>query len=111
VGQANRALASRGLSWRWGAIATPGPITAPTLAVLNGVQVTRRHRLEATEATRGTDEVLATVNGDPWLVRSGSTVLLGSRLDTSWTALPATPAHSSIHRRAGRSRSFARKPM
>jgi len=93
VGQANRGLVSRGLSWRWGAMATPGPITAPTLAVLNGVEVTRRYRLEPTEARQqGADEVLATVNGDPWLVRSGSTVLLGSRLDTSWTALPATPA-------------------
>jgi len=34
---------------------------------------------------------LATVNGDPWLVRSGHVVLLGSRLDTAWTALPAAP--------------------
>ncbi|MBW8839524.1 MAG: hypothetical protein JF602_06685 [Gemmatimonadetes bacterium] len=93
VGQANRGIVSRGLSWRWGTLATPGPITAPTLALLNGVEVTRRYRLEPTEARQqGADEVLATVNGDPWLVRSGSTVLLGSRLDTSWTALPATPA-------------------
>src|SRR5207244_689466 len=36
--------------------------------------------------------VLATVNGDPWLVRDGSVLLLGSRLDTAWTALPASPA-------------------
>ena len=35
--------------------------------------------------------MLATVNSDPWLVRSGDIVLLGSRLDTSWTALPASP--------------------
>jgi hypothetical protein len=35
--------------------------------------------------------VLASVNGEPWLVRSGSVVLLGSRLDTAWTALPASP--------------------
>ena len=37
------------------------------------------------------DGVLATVNGEPWLVRSGDVVLLGSRLDTAWTALPAAP--------------------
>jgi len=36
--------------------------------------------------------VLATVNGEPWLVRDGSILLLGSRLDTAWTALPAVPA-------------------
>ena len=86
VGQANRALASRGVPWRWGQAGTPGPITAPNLAVLNGVQIVRRYRLEG-----GSDGVLATVNGEPWLVRSGDVVLLGSRLDTSWTALPAAP--------------------
>jgi hypothetical protein len=35
--------------------------------------------------------VLATVNGEPWLVRDGAVLLLGSRLDTAWTALPAAP--------------------
>ena len=29
-----------------------------------------------------------TAGGEPWLVRSGSVLLLGSRLDTAWTALP-----------------------
>lgn len=93
VGQANRALASRGVSWRWGPTSTPGPIAASNLTLLSGVQVTRRYRLERAGSTeQGADEVLATVNGDAWLVRSGNTVLLGSRLDTAWTALPATPA-------------------
>ncbi len=36
--------------------------------------------------------VLATLNSEPWLVRDGNVLLLGSRLDTAWTALPATPA-------------------
>jgi hypothetical protein len=36
--------------------------------------------------------VLATVNGEPWLVRDGRVLVLGSRLDTGWTALPAAPA-------------------
>jgi len=36
--------------------------------------------------------VLATVNGEPWLVREGTVMLIGSRLDTGWTALPASPA-------------------
>jgi len=37
-------------------------------------------------------KVLASVNGEPWAVAVGGVVLLGSRLDTTWTALPATPA-------------------
>ena len=35
--------------------------------------------------------MIATVNGEPWLVRDNGLVVLGSRLDTAWTALPATP--------------------
>jgi len=88
VGQANRALASRGVSWRWGSPGTPGPIVSPRLPVLNGAPVTQRYRFTGGEAP---DDVFATVNGEPWLVRSGNVVLLGSRLDTSWTALPALP--------------------
>jgi len=90
LGQANRALAARGVAWRFAAEGTPGPLASAALTPLAGVQVSRRYRLEAT----GVDSavVLATVNGEPWLVRAGTVVLLGSRLDTSWTALPATPA-------------------
>ena len=92
VGQQNRALASRGVPWRWSQLATPGVLTSSELAVLNGVPVVRRYRLEgAGSGEEGAGGVLATVNGDPWLVRSGSVVLLGSRLDTAWTALPAAP--------------------
>ncbi|HKA59066.1 MAG TPA: BatA domain-containing protein [Gemmatimonadales bacterium] len=104
VGQANRALGARGVSWQWGggATSTPGPISAPTLNGIAGVQVIRRYRLEQTSPGSGgsgggssdqsADDVLATVNDEPWLVRAGSTVLLGSRMDTAWTVLPATPA-------------------
>jgi hypothetical protein len=92
IGQANRALASRGVTWRWSQLGTPGAITAADLAVLNGIPVTRRYRLEgAASGEQGAESVLASVNGEPWLVRSGSVVLLGSRLDTAWTALPASP--------------------
>jgi hypothetical protein len=57
---------------------------------VDGVAVTRRLRL----AGRDTDAaaVLARVNGEPWAVAVGGVVLLGSRLDTAWTALPTTPA-------------------
>ncbi|OLC11431.1 MAG: hypothetical protein AUH41_00385 [Gemmatimonadetes bacterium 13_1_40CM_66_11] len=86
VGQANRALTSRGVPWHWGQPGTPGSITAPRVPVLEGTPVARRYRLEG-----ASDEVLATVNGEPWLVRSGNIVLLGSRLDTAWTTLPTAP--------------------
>ena len=96
VGQANRALAARGVPWRWTQLGTPGVLAAPDLAVLTGVSVARRYRIEGAGGSeprggRGADGVLATVNGEPWLVRSGDVVLLGSRLDTAWTALPAAP--------------------
>jgi hypothetical protein len=92
VGQANRALAARGVQWTWGRPGTPGPIAAPALSVINRVQVVRRYRLEdAGSGEQGADAVLATVNGEPWLVRSGHVVILASRLDTAWTALPASP--------------------
>jgi hypothetical protein len=92
LGQANRALAARGVPWTWGRPGTPGPVGAPALAPINGVQVVKRYRLEgAGSGEQGAGEVLATVNGEPWLVRAGNVVLLGSRLDTAWTALPASP--------------------
>ena len=92
VGQANRALVARGVPWRWDQTGTPGPIAAPKIPVIEGVVVTRRYRLAgAVSAGQGGDQVLATVNGDPWIVRTGNIVLLGSRLDTTWTALPAAP--------------------
>jgi len=87
VGQANRALAARGVAWRFAGPGTPGPLAAPTLPGIAGVEVARRYRLEGSDS----GAVLATVNGEPWLAREGNVVLLGSRLDTAWTALPAAP--------------------
>ena len=86
LGEMNRTLATRGVGWRYGATGTPGPIAAPQCNDIRGIAVARRYRLEG----RDTAGVLATVNGEPWLVRDGDVVLLGSRLDTAWTALPAT---------------------
>jgi hypothetical protein len=91
VGQANRALAARGVPWRWNGVGTPGPIAASTLDMLRDVQVSRRYRLEPTAGASDSLGALATVNGGPWLVRAGDVVLLGSRLDTAWTSLPAAP--------------------
>jgi hypothetical protein len=97
IGQANRALAARGGRWRFTSAGTPGPIAGPAVPAIAGLQVTRRYRMEVVTGGvgpgTGTDTtVLATVNGEPWLVRDGSVLLLGSRLDTAWTALPAAPA-------------------
>jgi hypothetical protein len=86
IGQADRALAARGVPWRWGTAGTPGPLVTRAVEQIGGTQVTRRYRLEGSGG-----DVLATVNGEPWLVRAGDVVLLGSRLDTAWTALPAAP--------------------
>jgi hypothetical protein len=92
VGQANRALAARGVAWRWGTTGSPGPIAASDLPIIQGAQVTRRYRLEpAGTGEEGSASVLASVNGEPWLIRASNVTLLGSRLDTAWTALPAAP--------------------
>ena len=97
IGQVNRALAARGGRWRFAEAGTPGVIAGLAVPGISGVQVTRRYRIEAVtgDAGRGPGNdstVLATLNGEPWLVRDGTVLLLGSRLDTAWTALPATPA-------------------
>jgi len=95
VGPANRALGARGVQWRFGAPGTPGTLLSATLSSLNGASVTRRLRLEPV-GPPDSSAVLATVNGEPWLVRVSDAVLLGSRLDTSWTALPARPGFVSF---------------
>lgn len=86
LGALNRELARRGSRWRFGA-AAPAAGTVDSGAVLDPVPVLRRLRLEPTTGSDQTG-VLATVAGEPWLVRSGSMLLLGSRLEPDWTALP-----------------------
>lgn len=96
IGPTNRALAARGVRWRFGGPASPGPILSATFPAIDGITVVRRLRLEAAAQlarVAGDDSaIVATVNGDPWIVRDGPVVLVGSRLDTAWTALPAAPA-------------------
>ena len=90
VGAVNRALALRGARWRFGPPGTPGPVQAraAALAGVAGAQVTRRLELTGGDPAG----VLATVNGGPWVVRDGATILIGSAFDTGWTALPRLPA-------------------
>lgn len=85
LGALNRRLAARGAAWRY-AGAVQGEERSDTGALLPTREVvTRRVRLEAAGAG---GDVLATVGGEPWVVRSGDVLLLGSRLEPGWTALP-----------------------
>lgn len=85
LGALNRRLAARGAAWRYGA-PLRGEEQSDSGALLAATElVTRRVRLER---AGGVGEVLATVSGEPWLVRSGDLVILGSRLEPEWTALP-----------------------
>jgi hypothetical protein len=90
VGPTNRALGARGVPWRFGAPGTPGSLASASLPSVNGAPVTRRLRLEPVGRI-DSSTVLITVNGEPWLTRTGDVVLVGSRLDTAWTALPERP--------------------
>jgi hypothetical protein len=103
VGALNRALAARGSRWQFG-----DPVLAAATtdsgAWVGRERVSRRHRLSfAGGAPR---DVLATVAGEPWLVRSGSILLVGSRLDPDWTGLPLSagfvPFVDAVANRAAR---------
>jgi hypothetical protein len=85
LGALNRALAARGVGWSYARLAID-PAVTDSGPVVGRVRVARRYVLQATGS--GRTGVLASVAGEPWLVRSGDVVLLGSRLDPSWTELP-----------------------
>jgi hypothetical protein len=87
LGALNRALAARGVGWRYGTpLITPAATDSGTL--VGRVRVLRRYELQTAQS--GRTGVLATVGGAPWLVRSGDVVLLGSRLEPAWTDLPVS---------------------
>ncbi len=90
LGPANRALAAAGVPWRFGALLDrEDTLAAPRVPELAGVRVLRRRPL-VPAGTGGAEPsgVLARAGNDPWLVRSGRTVVLGSRLVPDETALP-----------------------
>jgi hypothetical protein len=88
LGALNRALAARGVAWRFGPPVEGASVTDSS-ALVGRVRVVRRHALQP--AGSGRTGVLATVaGGAPWLVRSGNVVLLASRLDPAWTDLPVS---------------------
>lgn len=84
VGALNRNLERRGVAWRYGPPSTMG--TEVDSGEAAGSRVLRRHALEP--AGSGRTGVLVTAGGQPWAVRTGSVVLLGSRLEPEWTDLP-----------------------
>jgi hypothetical protein len=90
-GALNRALAARGAGWRFGEL-VPGSTVTDSGPVLGRHAVSRRYGLvPAGSAAAGAASprgVLATAGGLPWVVRSDNLILLGSRLEPEWTALP-----------------------
>jgi hypothetical protein len=85
LGALNRALAARGVGWSYGTLALQ-PVTTDSGPIVGRVSVARRYVLQA--GGSGRTGVLATAAGEPWIVRSGDVVLLGSRLEPEWTGLP-----------------------
>lgn len=85
VGALDRRLAARGVAWRFGPLRSD-TATTDSSAWLRPVRVSRRYQLVPSGSAR--TGVVITVGGEPWLVRSGSVLLLGSRLEPAWTDLP-----------------------
>jgi hypothetical protein len=84
IGAVNRALAARGVAWHLGSLVVAAGRTDSNAFLPTREAIAQRVTLES----GGSGEVLVTVDGAPWLVRSGEVLLLGSRLDPAWTALP-----------------------
>ncbi|MDO8665918.1 MAG: hypothetical protein Q7J79_04850, partial [Gemmatimonadales bacterium] len=88
LGAINRALAAAGVHWRFGVrVEGEDTITAPLVPELAGARVMRRYRLEPRTADADRD-VLARAGGEPWLVREGRAVVVGSRAVPEETNLP-----------------------
>ncbi|MGQ0703958.1 MAG: BatA domain-containing protein [Gemmatimonadales bacterium] len=88
IGALNRALAARGVGWRYGD-PVPGATITDSGSVLGTHRVARRYALIPLSGSGASSpEVLITAGGSPWLVRSGEVLLLGSRLEPDWTELP-----------------------
>jgi hypothetical protein len=90
IGALNRALERRGSGWRFGAF-TVAASSIDSSPLVGRERVARRYHLVASRA--GVEAgVIATAGGEPWMVRSGEIILLGSRLEPDWTDLPLSPA-------------------
>ena len=84
VGAVNRALQARGVPWSFADQLTGEWQVEGDIGPASKVGVKRRYRL------KGSGQVLATVGGEPWMVRDRDLVIMGSRLEQEWTALPTS---------------------
>jgi hypothetical protein len=89
IGTVNRALAARGSDWHYGQLIIAAQRFDSGSLIMSRDSVSRRYVLQR-DGNGG--HVLATVGGEPWAVVDSDVVLLGSRLDPSWTALPVSAA-------------------
>lgn len=87
IGAVNRALAARGIDWRLGDLEDGEWELAGDLGIAGGTAVYRRYRLRG-----GGGTVFAQAGGEPWLVRTNGVVLVASRMEEEWTALPVGAA-------------------
>jgi len=87
VGALNRALAVRGVGWRYGELSIQ-PELSDSGSIIARHRILRRYALQPSGS--GRTGVLATVRGTPWIARAGDVVLLGSRLEPTWTDLPVS---------------------
>lgn len=94
IGALNRALAARGVQWRFGDLVTGEWILRGDVGVAEGSAIRRRYRLvSGTQSAIPNPQsaiggVVAWAGEDPWLVRDQDVVLVGSRLEEDWTDLP-----------------------
>ncbi|NIN13461.1 MAG: hypothetical protein GTN62_11505 [Gemmatimonadales bacterium] len=86
IGSVNRALAARGIGWRYGELVEGEWTLTGEVGPAEGAVIYRRYRM------RGSGVVLARVGGEPWLVRAGNQVLVASRMEERWSALPISAA-------------------
>ncbi|HUF27618.1 MAG TPA: BatA and WFA domain-containing protein [Gemmatimonadaceae bacterium] len=84
LGAANRALERAGVPWRFGPLRT-GAATARG-GDLDGTNVNRRWELHATRPS--TDDTVAVIGREPWIVAGDRYVILGSSVDPGSSALP-----------------------
>ena len=86
LGAINRALADLGVKIQYGELLEGEWQVAGDLGTVTGSAVFRRHRII------GPGTAFAAVANEPWLVRDGEVVLVGSRMEPEWTELPVSAA-------------------
>jgi len=89
LGALNRALVARGANWQFGS-RLGGTTATDSTNLLGRHSVLLRHHLESVGGASG--DVLLTAGGEPWMVRSGNVLLVASRFEPAWTALPLSAA-------------------